>query len=186
MVLSITFATQITLLRILLTPCVVMAIFNNQWVFAFVLSIGAAITDLLDGYYARHYNQETELGKMMDPVADKIFIFMTLWALHVVVGKSIVPTWFMIVLCVKELLLVAGAYFLIRNKYGVMSPSIYSKWVTALLMVSIVYLILIHCYFAPIYLHDDHMVHIFKFFTLCIVGIFCDYGYKVYKLLQES
>jgi len=184
MVFGITFATQITLLRIMLTPCVVMAIFSHQWVLAFVLSIAAAVSDLLDGYYARYYNQETEFGKIMDPVADKIFIFTTLWALHVVVGQNIVPTWFMVILSIKEILLICGAIFLIKNNYNVMSPSIYSKWVTAALMISIVYLILVHCDFAPVYLHDDHMIQLFKFFTLCIVGIFVDYGYKIYTLLQ--
>ena len=186
MICGITFATQITLLRIMLTPYVVMTILSGQWVLALILSLIAALTDLLDGYYARRYGQETEFGKMMDPVADKIFIFATLWALHVVVGHKIVPIWFMIVLCIKELLLMCGALFLIRSKHGVLSPSMYAKCVTASLMISIMYLILVHCSFAPSYLHDDNMAQIFKIFTLCIVGIFIDYGYKVYKIVQGT
>ena len=162
MILSINFATKITLLRILLTPYIVMTILHHQWQIAFLLCSIAAFTDYLDGYCARRYGQETEFGKMMDPVADKIFIFATLWALHVALGNNIIPTWFMIILAVKELLLICGALFLIKNKYGVLSPSIYAKWVTALLMILIVGLLLAHCFAVSLHIHDNYMTAVFR------------------------
>ena len=185
MIFCINFATKITLLRILLTPYIVMTILNNQWQIAFLLCSIAAFTDYLDGYYARRYGQETEFGKMMDPVADKIFVFATLWALHVALGNKIIPTWFMMIVAVKELLLICGALFLIQRGQGVLSPSIYAKWVTALLMILIVGLLLAYSFGVSLYIDDNYMAAIFTLFALSTLGICIDYGYKFYKLLWK-
>ena len=179
-------AMQITMLRIVVTPCIVTAIFYNQWIIALTLSMIAALTDFFDGYFARKYNQETEFGKMMDPVADKIFMFFTLCALYYVLGSQIIPTWFMIILFVKEFLLFCGACFLARRNFAMMSPSFFSKTLTALLMAFILYLIAIYCSCISQYFSDDTIQAIFALFAVGTMIICADYGYKFYKLLSRS
>lgn len=70
---------QLTLLRFLSVPLLVCSYFllNNPWI-TVSLFIGAALTDWLDGYAARVKKQETELGRFLDPVADKLLVVTVL------------------------------------------------------------------------------------------------------------
>lgn len=179
-------ATQITLVRIALTPCIMIAIGNAQWLIALILSAIAAFTDFLDGYYARCYSQETDFGKIIDPVADKVFIMGVLYALYSAFDQPMVPGWFVVLVTIKEFLLMSGALVLLYRNIKVMSPSWLSKVVTALLMFFIVYLIGVHTGY--LYGLFSPMVTM-QIFTLLAAGIVCisfDYGYKVYKILQRS
>lgn len=186
MMYTINFAMQITLLRIFLTPCVIAAIFYDQWMCALVLAMIAALTDFFDGYVARKYHQETELGKLMDPVADKVFIFFTLCALYGALGNNVVPSWFVTIIFAKEFLLFCGACLLAWRKFFIMSPSLFSKIVTAVLMLFILYIILVHSGAVSPYFSDG-MTHVtFQCLAIATLGICVDYGYKVYKILQGS
>jgi cardiolipin synthase len=67
-------ANNVTLIRIMLVPFFIMAVIYSRWKMALVIFFVAAITDLLDGIIARSFNQKTELGKILDPIADKLLI----------------------------------------------------------------------------------------------------------------
>lgn len=175
-------AVAITLLRIFLTPVIVGFILYHQWMPALWLTGIAALTDFLDGYYARRYQQETEFGKILDPVADKIFIFFVLAALYYALGTACIPSWFMIVFIAKELLLVCGALFLMYQNIGIISPSFISKIITALLMFFLMYVLAVHCFLFKNYVSCVSVGYIFQFFTIALVIICIDYGYKIYKL----
>ena len=72
-----TTANKLTILRIILVPVflgVLYAGFPGSNIWALIIFIIASLTDLLDGYIARHYNQITNFGKFMDPLADKILV----------------------------------------------------------------------------------------------------------------
>ncbi|AXK61094.1 CDP-alcohol phosphatidyltransferase family protein [Candidatus Chromulinivorax destructor] len=178
----INFAVAITLLRIFLTPLICSLIVYHQWMPALWLTGFAALTDFLDGYCARRYQQETEFGKMLDPVADKFFIFFVLAALYYTLGTTIIPSWFMVVFVVKELLLIVGALFLVYRHHGIISPSFISKIITALLMIFMMYVLAIHCSFFQNYLSSISMDYLFQFFAISLGVICVDYGYKIYKL----
>ena len=84
----------LTTLRLVAAPGVaVMFLFFNRpyadW-FALVLFVSAAVTDWFDGYLARAWNQETKLGAMLDPIADKAMVVI---ALMVIVGYSSMSPW---------------------------------------------------------------------------------------------
>lgn len=71
----------ITLVRISFTPVVALLPFiHGYWpkLVAFGIFLAAALSDLVDGYYARSRNQITDLGKLLDPIADKLLLFATL------------------------------------------------------------------------------------------------------------
>ena len=65
----------LTIVRILLTPVFVMAYTSENFNLAWILFAIAGLTDALDGFLARIWNQRTELGAMLDPLADKTLLF---------------------------------------------------------------------------------------------------------------
>src|SRR5437762_11062741 len=76
-----TLPNMITLARISLTPVIALLPFiSGYWpkVIAFVVFLIAAFSDLLDGYLARRYGTTSELGILLDPIADKLLLFATL------------------------------------------------------------------------------------------------------------
>ena len=71
----------LTLARILITPVIALLPFiNGYWpkLVCFVIFLAAAITDVIDGRLARRRNEVTDLGKLLDPIADKLLLFATL------------------------------------------------------------------------------------------------------------
>ena len=69
-----TLANQLTLIRLGLIPFYVLAILNHKYHLALALLVGAALSDGLDGFVARWLKQRTELGAVLDPLADKLLL----------------------------------------------------------------------------------------------------------------
>ncbi len=108
----LTFSTFLTLLRIGLIPFLVHAIIYQQWLVAAALFFLAAVTDVLDGYLARLWGQETDFGACLDPVADKLLIISCYATLvFFPVSDLPLPLWFLVVVLVKELILLIGAFY---------------------------------------------------------------------------
>lgn len=77
----LTYANQLTILRMIFIPCFVLLLVYGQARWALLLFVVAAITDMLDGYLARRLHQRTMLGSFLDPMADKLLLtsaFVTL------------------------------------------------------------------------------------------------------------
>ena len=82
-----------------------MTVLCSRWdvpfhmLYALVIFILASVTDFVDGYVARHYNQITDFGKFMDPLADKMLVMAALlW--FVQMGR--LPAWAMLIVIVRE------------------------------------------------------------------------------------
>ena len=69
-----TTASKITMLRVAMIPVFLVLAYTDHRIIATVVFILASLSDLLDGYVARHYNQVSNFGKFMDPLADKILV----------------------------------------------------------------------------------------------------------------
>ncbi|MBN8626200.1 MAG: CDP-alcohol phosphatidyltransferase family protein, partial [Planctomycetes bacterium] len=67
-------ANWLTLLRLCLVPVVILAIIQNWWQIAFAAFAVAGVSDAVDGFVARRFNQMSELGALLDPVADKALL----------------------------------------------------------------------------------------------------------------
>ena len=95
-------ANKLTILRVFLIPVFLLVLYlqvpgANYW--ALAIFIAASLTDTLDGYIARHYNQVTDFGKFMDPLADKCLVVAAmLW--FVEIGQM--PGWALLVVIIRE------------------------------------------------------------------------------------
>lgn len=84
MKLQLNLANQLTIIRIVAIPLYLLVLYiNKDWsnVAATIIFILAGVSDFLDGYIARKYNMITDLGKILDPIADKILVAAALIAL---------------------------------------------------------------------------------------------------------
>lgn len=99
----------ISISRFLLAAICAYLLISNDLIAAIIIIIIIWISDLLDGYFARSRNEISELGKIIDPLADKFAIFVI--AL-IMVYKEFIPLWFFIVLIVRDIVILIGGLYL--------------------------------------------------------------------------
>lgn len=124
----------LTMLRFIFIPFIVLALYYDKFVLAFLLLTLSALTDVLDGFIARKFNFVTDFGKLMDPLADKatqITILITLALKHTI------PFWILCIIAFKEFMMIAGASFL-YGKDMVVSSKWYGKLTTVVFYLAIV------------------------------------------------
>ncbi|HUA28718.1 MAG TPA: CDP-alcohol phosphatidyltransferase family protein [Streptosporangiaceae bacterium] len=103
---------------------------TGDW-WAVGLLIGAAASDWLDGKIARALNQQSRLGQVLDPAADRLYIVATILALAI---RSIIPWWLVGLLAARELLLAGVLVVLRRHSYEPLQVSFVGKAATLALM----------------------------------------------------
>lgn len=91
----------ISFLRLALVPVFLLLLLQEQFLWAIVMLAVAGITDYLDGFLARKLNQITKLGKFLDPLADRLYIFSTLIALA---ATGHVPIWLTALVVLRDVL----------------------------------------------------------------------------------
>ena len=100
-----TLASKITLVRVALIPAylVTMYLSGGQaglWMFlSLAIFIVASLTDYVDGYIARHYNQVTDFGKFLDPLADKLLVIA---AMSMFCEWGVFPAWALMIVLTRE------------------------------------------------------------------------------------
>jgi len=102
--------------------------------------VAAAITDFFDGYLARIWNQQSALGRMLDPIADKLIVAVSLLMLvsdHTIYGYSIIAA--IIILC-REIL-VSGLREFLAELHVSLPVTLMAKWKTTIQMVAIAMLL---------------------------------------------
>ena len=134
-------ANKLTLLRVLMIPAFLLVLYldvpgANYW--ALVIFVVASLTDALDGYIARNYNQTTDFGKFMDPLADKCLVTAALvW--FVEIGQM--PGWALLAVIVREFG-VSGLRMVAADKGRVIAAGWSGKVKTAATMACIVLMLL--------------------------------------------
>jgi len=97
-----TTASKITMARVALIPLFLIAAlasFKGSWIAALIIFIIASITDGIDGHVARKYNQVSDFGKFLDPLADKLLVVS---ALILFVQWGQMPAWAAIIIVARE------------------------------------------------------------------------------------
>ena len=94
-----TTANKITIFRVLMIPVFLVLAYSGHMIWAFVVFVLASLSDMLDGYVARHYNQVTNFGKFMDPLADKVLVMA---AMCFFVESGRMPGWVLAIVLLRE------------------------------------------------------------------------------------
>lgn len=127
-----TVANIITVLRLLLVPFFFMVLITNRSdVLAFVLFAFAASTDWIDGQIARRTGTVTTLGKVLDPLVDRLLLASGVVGLYLI-GR--LPIWLVIVLVARDIYLLYGAYRL--ERYGLRMGVTYAGKVTTAVLLA--------------------------------------------------
>ncbi len=109
-----TVANVLSFLRLAALPIIYLDLVSGRWLRAFVLLVVFSATDWLDGYLARRLDQVTRLGKLLDPISDRL-LFLVVGIGYVVAG--LLPLWAVLLLFVRDLIvMVTGAVLLRRGR----------------------------------------------------------------------
>ena len=123
----------ITLLRIAATPFAVWLILEGHLLWAFWVFVIAGVSDALDGFIAKQFDMETELGKFLDPIADKALLVSVYVSLGI---EGFIPSWLVIMVVFRDVAIVGGALLLETMTHSLtMRPLMISKVNTTLQIV---------------------------------------------------
>ena len=132
-----TTANKITIARIALIPVFLVLCYTNHRIAATVVFILASLSDLLDGYIAPHYNQISNFGKFMDPLADKMLV---LSAMCFLVEKGQMPGWVVAVVLFREFA-VSGLRLVAAERQHVIAAAWSGKVKTTCTMVGLCFVL---------------------------------------------
>ncbi len=171
----LTLATKITLLRIFLVPLVVVLLYfesPTNCLLAALAFAAAGVTDWMDGWVARRQHMVTNLGKFLDPLADKLLICAVLIML---VNLDWAPAWVVIVIVSRELV-ITGLRTIAIDEGIVMAADRYGKLKTVLQIAAILPLTIHY----PILGINMHVVGTVVLYLSMIMAIYSCCNYFVY------
>ncbi|PPH19001.1 CDP-diacylglycerol--glycerol-3-phosphate 3-phosphatidyltransferase [Rathayibacter sp. AY1C4] len=105
----------LSMVRLALVPVFLVLVVLGEDALALLTLVVSSLTDYLDGWIARRFDQMTRLGRVLDPAADRLYIFATVLGLA---ARGLVPWWLVAVLLARDLMLVVLAVVLANNGYG--------------------------------------------------------------------
>jgi CDP-diacylglycerol--glycerol-3-phosphate 3-phosphatidyltransferase len=152
---------------------------GNAWaLFYMVLAI---LTDFLDGFIARKLNQITDLGKLLDPLADKVTIIGVYLILALPIRESPLPFWFLLVLFIRDMTILTCGYFIYRKRKIVVKSNIWGKSTSTMLAAMLVSYVLNLTPTTPwlFWIHYKFLLWLALSF-IAVSGI--SYGWRFYQL----
>ena len=125
---TISIPNILTVVRILLTPVFVIMLLQQLYPQALLVFAFAGLSDGLDGFIARYFNQRTVLGAYLDPVADKLLLVSA----YVMLGMlDVIPDWVAVIVIARDVIIVLGiAIITLTAKSYEVRPSLVSKATT--------------------------------------------------------
>ena len=128
----------LSVIRIMLVGVFVFVFFNdypNNLLWALIVFLTAGLTDVIDGFLARKFNWVTNLGKILDPFADKL---MQCTVLVCMLTKDLIPAWLVIPFILKEFLMLLGGLLIIKKRKVVVVSNIFGKMTVVFFYAAIV------------------------------------------------
>ncbi len=169
----------LTIIRFILIPFIFTSVVNNDYLVALIFFTVSAITDVLDGYIARKYNYITDLGKLIDPLADKLTQVSLLLSLAIL---KILPWWIFAIVFIKECVMVISASLLYKRKDVVVYSKWYGKLATVLFYLAIVFSLIINQFHIQI----PFKIDLYLYYLAIIATIFSLIMYSIkFKIKKE-
>ena len=110
----------LSFIRLILVGVFIALFINGKYIAALATYVAAFATDLLDGYLARRNNWISDLGKVLDPLADKLLLIAAIVCFW---SEGWLDTWILVVVLAKESLMIIGGVFMLKRKVVV-----YADW----------------------------------------------------------
>jgi len=172
----------LTLCRIAMTPLIVYAVLRHQAWLALGMMLVAGVSDMLDGWVAKRFGQQTIVGAYMDPIADKLLLIGSIVALYLT-GQ--VPLFLFLAVVFRDVIIVGGAimYELVTRRLK-MEPTLLSKATTVLQIVYVLVVILNMVYPLPAWL--VHLSVWSTFALTCLSGIHYMIAWTLKAMREEA
>ena len=111
----ITLPNLLSMLRLALVPVFLVVLVRGEDAWALLVLMVASLTDFLDGYLARRFGQITRLGQLLDPAADRLYIFAALLGLA---WRDLMPWWIVLVIVGRDVFLLGLGVILANYGFG--------------------------------------------------------------------
>jgi cardiolipin synthase len=172
----------LTVARFVTMPFLIVALLYHQWNAALCLFTFAAMTDVLDGAFARLFNEETALGAYLDPIGDKILTLTTFGILAFdATTTHFVPQWLFYVIFVKELVLIVGAVYLMRKRPTCVMHAGWAGKAAMLVQTTFIFIVLLTLF--AVYPIANVTVLAAMHWTV-VASLVIAFGYYVYQFAQ--
>jgi cardiolipin synthase len=182
---NLTFANQLTILRIVLIPAFVLLVVYGRLGTALLVFMTAGATDALDGLIARHAGQRTSLGAWLDPMADKLLLVTTFIVLTLpqIPLANHLPVWLTIIVISRDVVIV-GVVAIVNLAVGprTFRPSMLGKATTAVFIVTSV-VVMYFNYRRETSILVDLGIWLSLALTLVSSG---DYFFRLRRLINEA
>lgn len=129
----------LSVFRILLIYPFAVALLNEENILAFLIGSLAVISDAMDGYFARRFQFSTEIGKVLDPLADKLLMAT---AAIILLYQGRMPVWFGVFILSRDLILLLGGLYATKLTRKVLSSNILGKTAAFTLSVAVAAMVL--------------------------------------------
>ncbi|URQ70379.1 CDP-alcohol phosphatidyltransferase family protein [SAR86 cluster bacterium] len=156
----------ISITRIILVYPILINFYNGHFFWSLSFFILASLSDALDGYLARTFNWQTELGKILDPIADK---FLLIGMVLIFWLEQIIPDYVILILILRELIILLGASFHMTVYHlNTPQPNMLGKLFTLLLIIYVLFELL-NVMFETLEIHQLHHIVIS---IACLISLF--------------
>jgi cardiolipin synthase len=135
----ITIPNMVTIVRLIILPFILILLNKGYNIWAGVLVVFCGFTDVLDGFLAKILNQATTIGKVLDPVVDKIFYLAIM--IFLLFYRNF-PLWGFIIIVVLEFLILTGSYILFTKYRMIPSSNTYGKIAVFLIALSVFFYVI--------------------------------------------
>ena len=149
----------LSIIRIGLVYPILNNIYLLNYKISLIIFVIASITDAMDGYLARKLNWQSELGKILDPVADKLLLSGTIFVLWL---NDLIPFYIFFILITRDIIILLGAAFQMTLTNSMAPyPNFLGKFTTIILIVYIAIILLVS------FLNQETNLLILEFFISC-------------------
>lgn len=177
----LTIPNLLSFFRILLIVPFVYFFLKENYVLAAVMLILSGLSDACDGFIARKFNQVTELGKMLDPIADKLTLIAIMVCITIF-SPIVLPV--MIVLILKDVIMIIGGSRLVKTGIAPPAAKWYGKLGTFMFYISVCLIVFLKAAFN--YENDILSVTLLSITTAIMIFALVKYFLVYISLLKES
>jgi CDP-diacylglycerol--glycerol-3-phosphate 3-phosphatidyltransferase len=118
-------SNQLSLLRLFLTIPIAFALWYDLRIITLIIAFIAILSDYFDGYLARKLNQITDLGKILDPLADKVMVLTVVFIMFI---KNDIPLWLASIIIIRDIVIFIGGIMIKRKNGNVPVSNYWGKY----------------------------------------------------------